>query len=264
MLARPPITLNVAQRGDALGLLRSLPDACTPLVIFDPQHRAIMDKKKYGNEGARQRERAKLPAVLESYIDACCLEIARILKPSGYLMRWMDKYCLCQGHHLRISPELIEPVDLFAWDNLRLGQGDRGRNRGDYLLVLQKPPKKAKATWRDYGIPCRWVEKIDLKRYPRKLYPHTKPIGLITRLIGATTLPGDVVIDPAAGSYHGDGTPPTSSGAISSGVTSQSRLPGNGCLLSLPGAESRTAPPHCRRLLLFRHGPSSEIADLSQ
>jgi len=201
MLARPPITLNVAQRGDALGLLRSLPDACTPLVIFDPQHRAIMDKKKYGNEGARQRERAKLPAVLESYIDACCLEIARILKPSGYLMRWMDKYCLCQGHHLRISPELIEPVDLFAWDNLRLGQGDRGRNRGDYLLVLQKPPKKAKATWRDYGIPCRWVEKIDLKRYPRKLYPHTKPIGLIKRLIAAVTEVGDLVVDPAAGSY---------------------------------------------------------------
>ena len=36
---------------------------------------------------------------------------------------------------------------------------------------------------------------------PRKLYPHAKPIGLITQLIGAVTLPGDLVVDPAAGSF---------------------------------------------------------------
>ena len=52
--------LNVAQQGDALELLRSLPDGCTPLVFFDPQYRGVLDKLAYGNEGARQRERAKL------------------------------------------------------------------------------------------------------------------------------------------------------------------------------------------------------------
>jgi hypothetical protein len=66
----------------------------------------------------------------------------------------------------------------------------------DYLLVLQKPPLAAKTTWRDHGIPNRWIEKVD-----RKLHPHIKPIGLITRLIGATTEPGDLVVDPAAGSF---------------------------------------------------------------
>lgn len=195
------LRLNVAQQSDALVLLRLLPDGYALLVFFDPQHRAIMDKKKYGNEGERQRGRAKLPAMSEDYIDACCIESARILKPSGYLMRWMDKFCLCEGHHLRISQQLLERVDLIAWDNLRPGQGDRCRNRGDYLLALQKPPKRARATWRDRGIWCRWVEKIDLKRYPRKLYPHTKPIGLIKRLIAATTQPDDVIIDPCAGSF---------------------------------------------------------------
>jgi site-specific DNA-methyltransferase (adenine-specific) len=40
------------------------------------------------------------------------------------------------------------------------------------------------------------VEKVD-----RKLHPHVKPIGLITRLIGAITVPGELVIDPAAGSF---------------------------------------------------------------
>jgi hypothetical protein len=50
-------------------------------------------------------------------------------------------------------------------------------------------------TWRDHAIPDRWPEKVD-----RKIHPHIKPTGLITRLIGAVTQPGDLVVDPAAGS----------------------------------------------------------------
>jgi site-specific DNA-methyltransferase (adenine-specific) len=188
--------LNAPHRGDALVLLRSLVDSCTPLVFFDPQHRAVLDAMKFGNEGERQRGRAQLPAMSEDYIDAVIVEIARVLKPSGYLMRWMDTFGLCEGHHLRIPRQSLTPVDLIAWDSLRLGMGKRSRRRGDYLLVLQKPPIKAGSTWRDHGIPSRWAEKAD-----RKLHPHIKPVGLIARLITATTQPGDLVIDPAAGSF---------------------------------------------------------------
>jgi site-specific DNA-methyltransferase (adenine-specific) len=194
VLAYPPIIPNIAQRGDALDLLRSLPDACTPLVFFDPQHRAVLDRLKFGNEGARQRGRAELPAMSESYIDTVCRESARILKPGGYLMRWVDTFCLCESHHLRIV-DVVNPVDLIAWDSLRPGMGKRTRRRGDYLLILQKPPINAR-TWRDHGIPNRWQEKVD-----RKVHPHIKPIGLITRLIAAVTEPGDLIVDPAAGSF---------------------------------------------------------------
>jgi site-specific DNA-methyltransferase (adenine-specific) len=196
MLDRTTLTLNAAQHGDALTLLRSLSNGCAPLVMFDPQHRAVLDKLKFGNQGARQKGRAELSAMSEEYIDACCIESARVLRPSGYLLRWLDTFCLVEGHHLRIPREILQRVDLIAWDNLRLGQGKRSRRRGDYLLVLQKPPVKARATWRDRGIPSRWVEKVD-----RKIHPHIKPIGLIERLIGAVTQPGDLVVDPAAGSF---------------------------------------------------------------
>jgi site-specific DNA-methyltransferase (adenine-specific) len=129
----------------------------------------------------------------ESYIDIACAEIARVLAPSGYLLYWTDTFRLCEGHHLRIP---LKPVDLIAWDSLRLGMGKRSRRRGDYLIVLQKPPIKAGSTWRDRGIPSRWPEKVD-----RSIHPHVKPAGLIERLIAATTEPGDVIIDPAAGSF---------------------------------------------------------------
>ena len=185
---------NSAQPGDALVLLQSLPDCCTTLVFFDPQHRSVLDHLKFGNEGARQRGRSTLPAMTEEYIDDVCFESARILKPGGYLMRWVDTYCLCEAHHLRIA-FAVKPVDLIAWDNLRLGMGKRSRRRGDYLLILQKPPISAR-TWKDHGIPNRWAEKV-----ARTEHPHVKPFELTRRLIAAVTERGDLIVDPAAGSF---------------------------------------------------------------
>jgi len=199
MLDRTVITTftsNIAQVGDAFELLCSLPDGCTPLVFFDPQHRTVLDQLKFGNEGERQRGRAKLPAMSEQYIATVNTEIARILQPSGYLGYWLDTFRLVEAYHLRLPRELMQPVDLIAWDCLRIGMGKRSRRRGDYLVIFQKPPVKAGSTWRDHGIPNRWPEKVD-----RKLHPHIKPTGLIMRLIAATTMPGDPVVDPAAGSF---------------------------------------------------------------
>src|SRR6266568_890717 len=104
------------------------------------------------------------------YIDACGREAARVLRPSGYLLLWSDTFNLCSVHHLRIA-DVLACVDLIAWDSLRQGMGKRSRRRGDYLIVLQKAPLRAKATWRDRGIPNRWPERVDLKRYPRKIFP---------------------------------------------------------------------------------------------
>jgi site-specific DNA-methyltransferase (adenine-specific) len=190
-----PWPCDVALREDALTLLRSLPASCSPLVFFDPQHRSVLDKQKYGNEGARQKARCALPQMSDGYIDQCCREIARVLRPSGYLMLWTDTFRLCQGYHLRVA-DILPCVDLIAWDNSRPGNGHRSRRRGDYLVVLQKPPLRAKATWRDHRIPDKWREKVD-----RRIHPHAKPADLIARLIGAVTKPGDLVVDPAAGSF---------------------------------------------------------------
>jgi site-specific DNA-methyltransferase (adenine-specific) len=180
---------NVAQRGDALELLQSLPVSAAPLVIFDPQHRDVLDKLDYGNEGARQKQRAKLPAMSDSYINTCCHESARLLAPSGYLMLWADAFRLCEGPHLSLRVSGLKCVDLISWDDERKpgGNGYRSRRCGGYLLVLQKPPIRARVTWRDHGIRDHWSEKVD-----RKVHPHIKPIGLISRLIG---------VDPAAGSF---------------------------------------------------------------
>jgi site-specific DNA-methyltransferase (adenine-specific) len=199
-MARPSdnFEYNVRQRGDALELLRSLPPACSPLVFFDPQFRALLERQSYGNEGERQPDRAKLPAMSEDYIDACCREIARVLAPSGYCMRWAETFAVCEGHHLRVK-DVLPCVDKIVWDSLRMGMGYRSRHRGDELLILQRPPIRAKDTWWDHGIPNRWPEKVEPAA--RRKHPHIKPAGLIGRLIEAVTFPDERVVDPCAGSF---------------------------------------------------------------
>ena len=197
MLNRPnPFQMNTMQRGDALALLRSLPDACTPLVFFDPQHRDILDRQKYGNEGrGRQQARIALPAMTSEYIDECCREIARLLPVFGYWMMWADAYRLGEAYHLRVK-DVSQLTNIISWDNGGLGQGHRVRECGGYLLVLQKPKitrtgkrKLSIKSWTDDGIRAIWYERII---HPRNQHMHKKPIGLISRLIGAVTKPGDL------------------------------------------------------------------------
>ena len=133
-----PWPRDVATRGDALMLLRSLPDDCAAAAFFDPQHRGVLNRLKYGNEGARQRARCALAAMSDGYIDACCREMPRALRPSGYLMYWADTYRVCTGAHLHLA-DILPCVDMISWDCGRIGMGYRTRRRGDYLLVLQKP-----------------------------------------------------------------------------------------------------------------------------
>jgi site-specific DNA-methyltransferase (adenine-specific) len=191
----PGVDLDVAIDGDALALLRSLPDSCVACAFFDPQHRTVLDKLKYGNEGARQKERCALPQMTDAYIDQCLREIARVVRPSGYLFLWTDTVQLCQAYHLTIA-DVLTCVDLIVWNSEAFGMGYRARRCGDHLLVMQRPPIRAKGTWSDHGIRDRWSEKVD-----RKIHPHIMPAALIRRLIAAVIAPGDLVIDPAAGSF---------------------------------------------------------------
>ena len=141
---------NKIQSGDALELLQSLSDNVAALAFFDPQHRGVLDHLQFGNESARQQGRASLPAMTEDYIDATSREIARVLRPGGYLMLWVDTFGICQAHHLRIA-DAVKAVDLIAWDSCHFGMGKRSRRRGDYLLVLQKPFLKKPSSVHAHG-----------------------------------------------------------------------------------------------------------------
>ena len=192
-----PLPLNQRNLCNGLELLAALEPQTVPLCIFDPQYRGILDKMQYGNEGvSRGRARTGLPQMSEEAIARFIAGIASALIPSGHLFLWVDKYQLCTGVGPWVEDWGLELVDLVTWNKERMGMGYRTRRYAEYLLILQKPPRRAKGVWQSHDIPDVWAEKV-----ARIGNVHPKPIKLQARLIEAVTDPGDVVLDPAAGSY---------------------------------------------------------------
>jgi hypothetical protein len=112
---------NVAQRGDALDLLTSLPDACAALAFFDPQHRGVLDKLALGNEGAS-------PTGTLRHAIAARHQHARDLAAAG-IKRWLDTYGLCEAHHLRVA-DCLKSVDLNGWRQTNIQATRSNRRHG--------------------------------------------------------------------------------------------------------------------------------------
>jgi site-specific DNA-methyltransferase (adenine-specific) len=180
---------------DGLELLNWFEDSTVAVAFLDPQYRGVIDKLAYGNEGARQVQRSLLPQMNTEVIQVFLAELARVLKPSGHLFLWVDKFHLVTGVHPWIAGLPLEIVDMITWDKQRFGMGYRSRRQAEHLIVLQKLPKRAKGCWNSHSIPDVWSEKAG------RNHAHSKPIDLQTALVAATTKPGDIVVDPAAGSY---------------------------------------------------------------
>lgn len=190
---------TVYHETDGLELLGTMGGETVKLAFFDPQYRSVLDKQKYGNEGARQIGRAALAGMPDTVIKEFCSEIDRVLVPSGHLLLWVDKFILCEGTFRQfINGTDLNLVDMITWEKPRIGMGYRTRRKSEHLIVLQKSPVRAKGCWTDHGIPDVYADSALVKETG---HPHAKPVALQRRLINALTLPGDTVIDPSAGSY---------------------------------------------------------------
>ena len=191
-----PLALNQRHQEDGRDLLRQLPAAALSLCFFDPQYRGVLDQLQYGNEGqSRGARRSGLPQMSVEVVEHFLAEIARVLTPSGHLALWVDKFHLCTDVTRWLAAAQLQVVDLITWDKVRMGMGYRTRRQAEYLVVAQKPPKRAKGIWQRHDIRDVWAEKVVSQGV------HAKPVGLQAALISAVTDPDDVVLDPAAGSY---------------------------------------------------------------
>lgn len=194
----PELDINQALEMDGLDLLDQLPPASVHAAFFDPQYRGVLDKLSYGNEGeSRAKKRAALEQMPELSIRRFITGISNALVPSGHLFLWVDKFHLCIGVQEWFSGTNLHVVDMVTWKKGRFGMGYRTRRIGEYVVILQKEPKRAKGVWTVHNIPDVWDESVPTKRR----HTHQKPIQLQKRLIEAVTMPGAVVLDPAAGSF---------------------------------------------------------------
>ena len=193
----PSIPRDTRVAMDGLEFLAQLPDASVSATFFDP---AIPRSPRQTR--LRQRRRPPRPETLGAPPDDIRNHrrihpsaIDRVLGPSGHLFLWIDKFHLCSGINEWTEGTSLETVDLVTWNKGRIGMGYRTRRTAEYLIVLQKVPKRAKGVWTRHDIPDVWTEK------PSSKVTHSKPVGLQQALIESTTAPNDPVLDPAAGSF---------------------------------------------------------------
>lgn len=191
------IKINQKNKYNGIELLDNLKENSIKVLFFDPQYRGVLDKLSYGNEGvSRGKARSQLPQMEEKVIYEFISKIEKVLMPSGYLFLWVDKFHLVEGISSWFSDiSKLTLVDMITWNKEKMGMGYRTRRQSEYLVVIQKEPKKAKSTWSIHNIPDIWSEKVDKK------HPHSKPVNLQKKLIEATTSEGDIVCDPASGGY---------------------------------------------------------------
>lgn len=190
------IKVNHKNKIDGVELLKNINDEKISVAFFDPQYRGILDKMKYGNEGVnRGKARSDLMQMDEDTIITFIEQIDRVLKKSGHLFLWVDKFHLCSGTSKWFKNTSLQLVDMIVWDKGKIGMGYRSRRKSEYIIVFQKEPVRAKDCWTKHNIPDVWEEKIEKK------HPHSKPIQLQRELISATTKEDEYVVDPAAGGY---------------------------------------------------------------
>ena len=193
----PSLKLNRRLKMDGLRFLSRIPPDSIPVAFLDPQYRGVLDKLAYGNEGRKRgRARAELKQMTGKKIGEFIRGIDRALIPSGHLFLWMDKFHLCTGFSDWLSGTSLDVVDMLTWDKDKIGMGYRTRRMSEHLVVLQKEPRRAKGVWKLHNIPDVWREKVN-----RNGHTHRKPLDLQGELIEAVSNPGDLVIDPAAGSF---------------------------------------------------------------
>ena len=169
--------LNKPLKIEGLKLLNKIPDNTISAVFFDPQYKGILDKMP------------KKTIVL--FIE----EINRVLKPSGYLFMWLDKFNLWEGIKTWFKGTKLNSIDLMVWGKNRIGKEWDIEHKCEFLRVLQKQPIKIKSSWTVHNIPNVIKEDVDTKKYP-----HSKPIELQRELIEAVTQIGDIILDPCCGS----------------------------------------------------------------
>ena len=195
---KAPVVDNLLNRRNAMDgreLMARLRDETVKLAFYDPQYRGVMDHLKLGNEGARQKGRCALPQMSEGDIQEFLRELSRVLVPSGHLMLWVDKFHLVGSAAAWVDDVGLDLVDMITWDKERMGMGHRSRRKSEYLVIAQKPPRRAKGVWTRHDICDVWRERVITR------HAHSKPMGLQGALIEATTEAGDVVLDPASGGW---------------------------------------------------------------
>ena len=152
-------------------------------------HRKIKGKP-IANDGAWE---------MRHVLDFMLWQAARILKSDCCCC-----CCCCCGGPSPTFAWVAQRMDQFGlqffhsviWDKVNPGLGWRYRRQHEMVMVAHRAGGKLR--WSDDKVAVPNILQISPPR--ERLHPNEKPLALVNRFIALHSMPGDVVLDPFAGS----------------------------------------------------------------
>lgn len=186
--------------GDCLEGLRSLPAKCADLVLTDPPYQGHYD---YGSAGGFTGEKGltnqgAIAAFSDGYDPAVLGELVRVMKRINiYLFCSKAQIIPYLDYFVKGLGCLWEPM---AWHKSNPVPAINNKFLPDteYLLYFREPGVRLHG-----GASCRstyYVTPINSRDKAEWGHPTAKPLSVLANLVEASSLPGDLVLDPFAGS----------------------------------------------------------------
>jgi site-specific DNA-methyltransferase (adenine-specific) len=178
---------------DAVAWLRELPAGSADLVVTDPayesleKHRAVGTTTRLKHSKASSNDRFKI--FPNARFAELIREIHRVLRSDRHF------YLLCDAETMFVAKPAAEQAGFkfwkpLVWDKCTIGMGYHYRARYELVLFFEKGKRRLN----NLGI----ADIITVPRI-RGGYPAEKPPEIAEVLIGQSSEPGDVVVDPFMG-----------------------------------------------------------------
>ncbi len=181
---------------DCLTLLESMPAESVDLIATDPAYSGMNEHMKFGHgrivghygtpgNDRWMREFRDSPEGFRRFLELC----ARVLKPDRHIYVMFDSFSLLSlGHLMR---EFFSVKNIITWDKVALGMGHYYRRRHEFVIFASK----GRRPLAHRAFPDVW----QLGRVHRPAYPTQKPRELFEVMVAASTVQGELVLDPFSG-----------------------------------------------------------------
>jgi site-specific DNA-methyltransferase (adenine-specific) len=188
-----PVSFELSTQ-DAVGWLRDRPTESVDLLITDPPYESLEKHRAIGTTTRLKHSKASSNDWFTIFPNArfgeLFSEVFRILKRNTHF------YLLCDAETMFVAKPAAEQAGFrfwkpLVWDKRTIGMGYHYRARYEFILFFEKGKRRLN----DLGV----ADVISVPRI-RGGYPAEKPAEVADVLIGQSSVPGDVVVDPFMGS----------------------------------------------------------------
>lgn len=178
--------------------LATLPDNSVDMIFTDVPYRGISGGKgSVGDgspEGMLQKNDGKYFEHNEIGIEDYAAELYRVLKSPGHCYV-MTNLVNLWSFHAELTRVGFQVHNLLVWKKNTTNPNRWFMKNGEYILFLRKGPARAIYTPSEQTV----TEAKNVTGAARS-HPTEKPVELIRRYILASSLPGQIVLDPFMGS----------------------------------------------------------------